>query len=565
MKTNYPLISIIISNYNGAKLNILRQCLESFKKPDYPNYELILVDNASSDSSVKVAKKIFGKNPKFKIIKNSVNMYSQGVNLGFKHSQGEYIALFNNDIEPGKKYLQKLLNAFYKYPKLAVVQGKLLSYFDHSIIDSCGETIDIFGNPVTLGYKSKDEGLFDKEEEILSATGAACLIKGSALEEVGGYDPQYGIGYEDMDHSLRFRLKGFTIMRIPKAYCYHKRGVTDLSDEVRVKVRMHFNKNRLATMIRNYPLNLLIKALPVTLLIYLSNMVWEILILRNIPLALTRLKAVWWVLNNLGYLISQRKIIRSSATPQTDKKTLILFAPSDLLGKIKAVVLDKFEKIQDSLPWTYPAEIKRLIPAGSNILDVGCGDGHLMAWINSRGEYKVVGVDINKKDLQVAKKRLTGNNKPVFEDLLLVDLTKKMPFKKEFDVVLCSQVIEHLEKDTALGLIQKIEKLAKKRVIIATINGFFQFNHRMPEKHDIHLSGWSKEEFVSRGYSVWGSGLRIIYKPGALKDITPPLLHPLLFLISYLATPLVHYLHQAALLLIAHKDTSSNLAEETAF
>lgn len=564
MKTN-PLISIIISNYNGAKLNILRQCLESFKKLDYPNYELILVDNASSDNSISVAKKIFGQDNKFKIIKNPINMYSQGINLGFENSRGEYIALFNNDIKLGKKYLHRLVAAFEKYPKLATAQGKLLWYFDHSIIDSCGETMDIFGNPVTLGYKSKDQGAFDSKEEILSATGAACLIKRSALEEVGGYDPQYGIGYEDMDHSLRFRLKGFTIMRIPQAVCYHKRGVTDLSEEVRVKVRWHFNKNRLATMIRNYPLSVLIKALPVTLLIYFGNMFWDLIINRNFSLAMTRPLAIIWMVSNIPQLLKARKEIRSQVTKETDVKTIKLFASADLLGKIKAVVLDKFaiDKIQYVLPWTYPAEIKALIPAGSTILDVGCGDGHLMAWINSRGEYKAVGVDINKKDLEVAKKRVTAGNKPIFEDLLLLDLTKKMPFKKKFDVVLCSQVVEHLEKKRALELIQKIEKLAKKRVIIATINGFFQFNHRMPEKHDIHLSGWSKEEFVSRGYTVYGSGLRVIYKPGALKDITPPLLHPLLFLISYLATPLVHHLHQAALLLIADKDTS--LSEKEAF
>lgn len=212
------------------------------------------------------------------------------------------------------------------------------------------------------------------------------------------------------------------------------------------------------------------------------------------------------------------------------------------------------KEIQYVFPWTYPAEIRSLIPSGSTILDVGCGDGHLMAWINSQGEYKVVGVDINKKDLEVAKKRITTSNEPIFEDLLLVDLTKKIPFRKKFDVVLCSQVVEHLEKESALELIQKIKKLAKKRIIIATINGFFQFDHRKAQKHDVHLSGWSPKEFISMGYTVWGSGLRIVYKPGNLKDITPIFLHPLLFLISYLATPILHHYHQAALLLISYKD-----------
>lgn len=549
-----PLISIIISNYNGAKLNILQECLMSFKRVDYPNYELILVDNASTDNSLKIAKKILGSDPKFRIIKNKINMYSQGLNLGASEAKGEYIAYFNNDVEIKKGYFRHLISAFEKNPKLALVQGKLLWSYDSSIIDSAGETMDIFGNPVTIGYQQKDRGQFDQEKEILSASGSACIVKKTLFLKVGKYDPDYGIGYEDMDLSLRLRQKGFSVMRIPKAVCYHKRGATDLSPMVRIKVRWHFNKNRLATMIRNYPLPLLIKVLPVTFLIYLSSMIWEILVLRNAPLALTRIQAIWWVLNNLGYLISQRKIIRSQASPQIDKKTIRLFAPSNLLGKIKAVILDKFEKIQYSIPWTYPAEIKKLIPQKSNVLDVGCGDGHLAHWINYFGEYKIVGIDINEEDLEIAKNRLTENKKPIFEDLFLLDLTKRIPFKKKFDVVLCSQVVEHLEKDKALQLVQKLENLAKERVIIATINGFFQFNHRDPSEHDIHLSGWSTKEFISLGYNVYGHGLRFIYKPGALKDRLPKFLHPLLFCISYLMTPILRFFHPAALFLIAHKD-----------
>lgn len=553
----FPLISIIISNYNGARLNTLQECLESFVKLDYPNFELILVDNASVDNSINFAKKIFGDNKKFRIIKNPVNMYSQGINLGFKESMGEYIALFNNDIEPEKGYLQKLYSAFKKYPKLGIVQGKLISYFDHSIIDSAGETMDIYGNPVTLGYQAKDEG-FSTTKEILSATGAACLIKKTSLLKVGGYDSDFGIGYEDMDHSLRFRQNGFTVMSMPDAVCFHKRGVTDLSPSIRVKVRWHFNKNRLSTMIRNYPLNLLIKALPVTILIYIGSFIWESLTYKNTKLALTRIHAIYWVVINLPKLIAERKKIRRNVSKRCDKDLLGLFAPEDIKGKIKAVIADRisgiFLKIKYFLPWSYPAEIKRLIPVGASILDIGCGDGHLMGWINFKGEYRVTGVDINSEDLKIAKNRLTEKKEAVYQEIFALDLNKTLPFRKKFDVVLCSQVVEHLKKNDALTLIRKIEKLAKKRIIVATINGFFQFNHRLAGKHDVHLSGWFPGDFISQGYKVQGSGLKFIYKPGAFKDKSPKWLHVFLFLISYISTPLLRNFRQPALLLISYKD-----------
>lgn len=562
MKKKMPLISIVISNYNGAKLNILQECLNSFKKNDYPNYELILVDNASSDNSLEIAKRIFGKDPKFKIIQNPENMYSKGINLAFEKSSGEYIALFNNDISLHRGYLQKLIAAFKKYPKLAIAQGKLLWAVNPSIIDSAGETMDIYGNPVTLGYLKKDDGYFDNDQEILSATGAACLIKKDALKIVGGYDPDYGIGYEDMDHSLRFRRMGFTIMRINDAIAFHKRGVTDLSDMVRVKVRWHFNKNRFSTMIRNYPAILLFKTIPITVLIYLFSMVWEIIVYRNISLAATRIQAIGWVALNLPKIIEDRQEIKNSGKKLDERSFLKFFAKSNILGKVKDVILAKFSlnKILYSLPWTYPSEVKNLIPQGSSILDIGCGDGHLMEWINYKGEYiNVVGIDINREDLKVAATRVTVNKKPIYQELFLENLIKNVSFKKKYDIVLCSQVVEHLKKEVALDLIKRIEKLATKRIIVATINGFFQFNHRVPGKYDKHLSGWSPKEFSSMRYTVKGSGLKFIYKPEALKDSAPKFLHPLLFLISYLSTPFLHIFPTPALLLIAYKDMNEKV------
>lgn len=345
-----PKISIIISNYNGAKLNILQDCLTSFKRIDYPNYELILVDNASTDNSINIATRILGKNPKFKIIKNPENMYSEGLNLGLKAAEGEYVAYFNNDIAIEKKYFHRLIEAFNKYPKLALVQGKLLWYFDHEIIDSAGETMDIFGNPVTIGNKTKDIHQFDKDEEILSASGSACILKKAVLTDIGDYAPNFGIGYEDMDLALRIRQKGLLIMRIPSAICYHKRGATDLSLMVKVKARWNFNKNRFSTMIRNYPLSLLIQTIPGTVCIYLGSFVWEAITSQNMQFALTRLQSIYYVLKCLPRLLAERRYIRKDVTGKHDSEILKLFAKADITGKIKAVLFDKF---QYGLPWTY--------------------------------------------------------------------------------------------------------------------------------------------------------------------------------------------------------------------
>ncbi len=206
-------------------------------------------------------------------------------------------------------------------------------------------------------------------------------------------------------------------------------------------------------------------------------------------------------------------------------------------------------KIRYSLPWTYPSEIRRLIPVGSTVVDVGCGDGHLMAWINWRFQYEVIGIDINQADLDKAKTR------HVYKRLIRFDLTSEEFPEKKFDVVLCSQTIEHIPKQKALVLIKRLEKLARKRVIIATINGFFPYDHKISHgDYDKHQSGWDPADFLAKGYVVQGHGLKFIYKPGELKDILPSFFHPLLFGLSYFFTPLLHYFYSSALFIISYKD-----------
>lgn len=326
LRVNWPKVSIIISNYNGLQLNLVIDSLTSVLNCDYPNYEVFLIDNASTDNSVSVLKRKFGKDKKLKIIRNPVNMYSQGLNLGIANSDGKYIVFFNNDIEFKSGYLQKIVNLFQKEPKAALIQGKLLYFYDHKIIDSAGETMDIYGNPITIGAGDKDLGQYERQTQILSASGSASAIRRSIVDIVGDFDPDFGIGYEDMDLALRVRLKGFKVLYAPNAVIYHKRGKTDLASIVRVKVRWHFNKNRLATMIKNYPIFLLIKAFPVTILLYIAAGIWEIFIKRKFSLGLMRFRAIIWILRNIPSLVKKRFAIRGDIKKYGEEDVLNLLS-----------------------------------------------------------------------------------------------------------------------------------------------------------------------------------------------------------------------------------------------
>jgi len=298
-----PFVSVVISNHNGYRMGILKDCLRSILELDYPNFEVILVDNASDDGSLEFVKTSF-TNKRLVLIGNKENNYSKGLNYGIER-KGSYIAYFNNDIEVDKLYLKEMISFLEANQKVGLAQGKLLSYCNHSQIDSVGETMDLFGNSCSIGGGETDHAQYEACAEMLSASGSACVIRRSVLALVGGYDPQYHIGYEDMDLALRVWFSGFSVMYIPKAKVYHMRGKTDLSNEVRLLCRYHFNKNRIATIIKNYDPRSMFVALAVLLLLYILMLFVEALKDKNaLPL---RIKSLFWNLKHLKRLYVMRR------------------------------------------------------------------------------------------------------------------------------------------------------------------------------------------------------------------------------------------------------------------
>lgn len=202
------------------------------------------------------------------------------------------------------------------------------------------------------------------------------------------------------------------------------------------------------------------------------------------------------------------------------------------------------------LPLTYPWQIRHLIPARTKtIVDVGCGDGYFMNWVSFGKSYQITGIDVNSGALERARRS------KVYKKLVKMDLTKrKMPAIKS-EVVICSQVVEHLKKSQAMILIKQVEKLASERIIIATTNGFIEYDHgSLKSSFDKHQSGWEVKDFTKRGYKVLGHGLKWIYRPNGIKQVLPSFVVSMLFFVSYLITPILMYFPKQALFLIAYKD-----------
>jgi SAM-dependent methyltransferase len=189
---------------------------------------------------------------------------------------------------------------------------------------------------------------------------------------------------------------------------------------------------------------------------------------------------------------------------------------------------------------------------GSSILDVGCGNGAPMRFINRRRSLFSVGIDLFMPNIKECKK------KEIHDEYVYCD-ARFLPFKrKSFDIALCLRVPEMLKKRDGLKLIKDIENIARKQVIVSTTVGFIPPNETEENINPLQLrkSGWAPMEFREWNYRVAGQGLRIIYGKWGLEHRLPENLKWLGYLTSYLLEPLVYFLPSLAAHMICVKNVT---------
>lgn len=154
--SDWPLVSVIILNYNGSRNLgvILKDCLASVLNADYPNFE-VLFDNASSDGSVEFVEKTFGQDPRLHIIHNKWNLgFAEGNNVGVRNARGEYVALLNSDTRVDPGWLTELVKAA-QPPEVGAVQSKLVKMNAPDLLDCAGGLLDYYGYHFERGRGEK--------------------------------------------------------------------------------------------------------------------------------------------------------------------------------------------------------------------------------------------------------------------------------------------------------------------------------------------------------------------------------------------------------------------------
>jgi GT2 family glycosyltransferase len=268
-------VYIIIANWNGKE--VLKQCLQSlFTNTFQPQFQVVVVDNGSTDNSLQMLQKEF---PTAKIIKNEINLgFSKANNQGIKYAmqQGaKYFLLLNNDIEvTSKGWLNSMLSVLESEGAIGMVGCKLL--YPDGRIQHAGGKIDVSGAR-HRGDGEKDTGQYDKLEFVDYVTGAALLTKIEVVRRVGlldeGFSPLY---CEDTDWCMRARFCSYKIAYTPKPTLIHKQG-SSASTLKQGKNELYFKRS----WIRFFLLNFKFKDVLKRLLFYESMEVLACFIDRN--------------------------------------------------------------------------------------------------------------------------------------------------------------------------------------------------------------------------------------------------------------------------------------------
>lgn len=249
--------SVVIPNYNG--IEYLTDCLmamrEQTRKPD----RVIVIDNGSADGSPDFVRDHF---PEAELICLDTNTgFCGAVNRGIRASKGmDYCILLNNDTRADRRFVECLVRAMEKYPKVFSAQAKMLSMRDPGVMDDAGDLYCSLGWAFARG-KGKPERHFRKTEEIFSACAGAAIYRMSMIGEVGLFDENHFAYLEDCDIGWRARIKGYHNIFVPSAKVLHVGSASSGSVYNLFKVK-NTSRNSIYLIAKNMPPLMILINLP---------------------------------------------------------------------------------------------------------------------------------------------------------------------------------------------------------------------------------------------------------------------------------------------------------------
>lgn len=240
-----PVVSVVIPNWNGA--HHLAICLDALRAQTYPQIEIIVADNASTDESRTLLAERY---PEVRVIALPENRgFTGACNAGMRAANGSIVVLLNNDTEAEPSWLSEVVAALDRHPDAGMVASKMLLFDDRTRFHTAGDLYRVDGRLVNRGVWEQDTGQYDCEEYVFSACGGSAAYRRAMLDDIGLLDEDFFFSAEDMDLAWRAQLAGYRCIYAPRAVVYHRLAATGGG----VTASYHDGRNMIWILVKNYP------------------------------------------------------------------------------------------------------------------------------------------------------------------------------------------------------------------------------------------------------------------------------------------------------------------------
>lgn len=290
-----PTVSIIITNWNGQKW--LAGCFQALEAQTYPDFEIILVDDGSTDGSADWVAENY---PAVRLIRQAEHLGFAGANnVGIRAAEGRYIVALNNDTRPEPAWLAEMV-AGLTGPDIGMVAAQILIWDDPSLLDSAGIEVDWAGFGWNRGWRQPVHTA-NKPEEVFGPCAAAALYRREMLAEIGLFDEDYYTYYEDVDLAWRARRAGWRCWYMPTARLLHHHSATGGRGSPR-KI-FFLSRNKIYTILKNYSWFDLFWAWPLLLGYDILSALFQLIHTRS----LAPVRGRWQAIRSAPRMLARRK------------------------------------------------------------------------------------------------------------------------------------------------------------------------------------------------------------------------------------------------------------------
>lgn len=306
------LVSIIIPSYNS--ISLIDKCLRSVFRTSYPNIEVILIDDCSTDGSLEYVKTAFGSDPRLKITKNFTNIGpAASRNVGIKMAKGEYLAFVETDMEVEPNWIDEALKVLNSDKTIGAVYCKVRDLNERSRIQAAGlQILPHTGWVINIGLWEEDRGQYDWIRDTMAGA-VGLIVKKEVIDRVEGFDEKLFHNIDDIDFCWRIWVAGYRIVTAPLAITYHW---TFKPSKVRGKIikkevsEFHFNKAPMM-LLKNYELKNLIRYLPACMILHFVRALLNLIRMDFLSFK-AYCEANIWLLTNLRSSLKERYKVQST-------------------------------------------------------------------------------------------------------------------------------------------------------------------------------------------------------------------------------------------------------------